>query len=258
MNNQTNPNSENILETKHLTHTFTNGVTAICDINLAVKPGEFIVIAGANGSGKTVLMRHFNGLLMPTQGVVLLEGKPITNDLTLARKKIGLIFQNSDHQIVGQTIREDVAFGPENLSLPRKEVENRVQKALEAVGLSDMPEHPPHTLSGGQKRRLAIAGVLAMNPEIIVFDEPFTGLDYPGVLQVLTQIVALYRKGHTIIIVTHELEKVLAHATRLIIMEKGRIVQDGHPGNLIEQVETYGIRRPFGKDRSIGTMTWLN
>ena len=195
---------------------------------------------------------------MPTQGTVLLEGRPITDDLTSVRKKVGLIFQNSDNQIVGQTIREDVAFGPENLRLPRPEIENRVQKALEAVGLNDIPDHPPHTLSGGQKRKLAIAGILAMNPEIIVFDEPFTGLDYPGVLQVLTQIVTLHQKGHTIILVTHELEKVLAHASRLIIMEKGQIVQDGHPNHLIETLETYGIRRPFGKDRSIETMTWLS
>lgn len=258
MNNKSNPTFENILETKCLTHTFANGFTAIYDINLAIRPGEFVIIAGANGSGKTVLMRHFNGLLTPTHGTVLLQGSPIQDDLTAARKKVGLIFQNSDNQIVGQTITEDVAFGPENLGLPRREIEKRVLQALEAVGLSEIADHPPHTLSGGQKRKLAIAGILAMNPEIIVFDEPFTGLDYPGVLQVLTQIVALHEKGHTIILVTHELEKVLAHATRLMIMEKGQIVQDGHPETLLAKLETYGIHRPFGKDRSIKTMTWLS
>jgi biotin transport system ATP-binding protein len=247
-----------ILETQNLTHTFPNGFTAINDINLSFQAGEFIIIAGANGSGKTVLMQHFNGLLLPTEGRVLLKGQPITKDLTSARKKIGLIFQNSDNQIVGQTVAEDVAFGPENLRLPRTEVESRVKEALGAVDLSELTEQPPHTLSGGQKRKLAIAGVLAMNPQVIVFDEPFTGLDYPGVLQVLKQIVTLHQKGHTIILVTHELEKVLAHAGRLIIMEKGRIVEDSHPNNLIEKVETYGIRRPFGKNRSIATMTWLS
>lgn len=258
MNNKTNPNFENILETKCLTHTFANGFTAIHDINLAIRPGEFVIIAGANGSGKTVLMRHFNGLLTPTQGTVLLQGRPIQDDLTAARKKVGLIFQNSDNQIVGQTIEEDVAFGPENLGLSRREIEKRVLQALEVVGLSEIPDHPPHNLSGGQKRKLAIAGILAMNPEIIVFDEPFTGLDYPGVLQVLTQLVALHQKGHTIILVTHELEKVLAHANRLMIMEKGQIVQDGHPETLMAKLETYGIHRPFGKDRSMKTMTWLS
>ena len=247
-----------ILEIEHLTHIFPNGIVAIDDVNLSFQAGEFVVIAGANGSGKTVLIRHFNGLLLPTQGKVLLEGEPITRDLTSARKKIGLIFQNSDSQIVGQTIAEDVAFGPENLKLSRPEVEARVKESLEAVELSALSHQQPHTLSGGQKRKLAIAGVLAMKPQIIVFDEPFTGLDYPGVLQVLKQIVMLHEIGHTIILVTHELEKVLAHANRLIIMEKGRIAKDGPPNQLIEKIENYGIRKPFGEKRGIETMTWLN
>jgi biotin transport system ATP-binding protein len=247
-----------ILEIQHLTHIFPNGIVAINDINLSFQAGEFVIIAGANGSGKTVLIRHFNGLLLPTKGKVLLEGEPITKDLTNARKKIGLIFQNSDSQIVGQTIADDVAFGPENLKLARPEVENRVKESLEAVGLSAISNQQPHTLSGGQKRKLAVAGVLAMKPKIIVFDEPFAGLDYPGVLQVLKQIVFLHKNGHTIILVTHELEKVLAHANRLIIMEKGRIVKDGHPSRLLDEVETYGIRKPYGEDLGIETMTWLN
>ncbi|HBE78210.1 MAG TPA: ABC transporter ATP-binding protein [Firmicutes bacterium] len=248
----------NILTTQNLTHTFPNGFTAINDINLAIQAGEFIIIAGTNGSGKTVLMQHFNGLLLPTEGRVLVEGEPVTKDLTSARKKIGLIFQNSDNQIVGQTVAEDVAFGPENLRLPRAEVASRVKEALDAVDLSELANQPPHTLSGGQKRKLAIAGVLAMKPQVIVFDEPFTGLDYPGVLQVLKQIVTLHQKGHTLILVTHDLDKVLAHAGRLIIMEKGRIVKDGHPNDLIEKVEAYGIHKPFGENRSITTMTWLS
>ncbi|ADY55163.1 Polyamine-transporting ATPase [Syntrophobotulus glycolicus DSM 8271] len=247
-----------ILETQQLTHIFPNGKAAIQEINLSIKGGEFVIIAGPNGSGKTVLIRHFNGLFLPTKGKVLLEGEPITKDLTEARKKIGLIFQNSDSQIVGQTVADDVAFGPENLNLSRKEVDHRVKESLEAVGLSDLANQQPHTLSGGQKKKLTVAGVLAMNPQIIVFDEPFTGLDYPGVLQVLKQIVGLHKNGHTIILVTHELEKTLAHAGRLIIMEKGRIVRDGEPSQLINEVELYGIRRPYGQNRSVETMTWLS
>jgi biotin transport system ATP-binding protein len=248
----------NILETQHLSHTFPNGFTAISDINLSFQAGEFAILAGANGSGKTALIRHFNGLLQPTLGKVLVEGEPITKDLTSARKKIGLIFQNSDNQFVGQTLAEDVAFGPENLRLARFEVDIRVKEALDAVELSTFHKQPPHTLSGGQKRKLAIAGVLAMKPKILVFDEPFTGLDYPGVIQVLRQIVSLHQKGHTIILVTHELEKVLAHANRLIIMEKGHVVEDGLPNDLIEKLEIYGIHRPYGDNRSTRTMTWLN
>jgi biotin transport system ATP-binding protein len=246
------------LETRQLTHIFPNGTVAVDDINLSIEAGEFIVIAGANGSGKTVLTRHFNGLLLPTRGQVLLEGVPITKDLTYARKNIGLVFQNSDSQIVGQTVAEDVAFGPENLKLPRWEVEARVQESLEAVGLSALANLQPHALSGGQKRKLAVAGVLAMKPKVIIFDEPFTGLDYPGGLQVLQQIVSLHQNGHTIILVTHELDKILAHATRLIIMEKGRTVKDGNPGQLIEEVELYGIKRPYGENRKVETMTWLS
>ncbi len=216
------------------------------------------MIAGTNGSGKTVLIRHFNGLLLPTKGKVLLEGQTITNDLTYVRKKIGLIFQNSDSQIVGQTVAEDVAFGPENLCLPRGEINKRVRESLEAVGLTALANQQPHTLSGGQKRKLAVAGILAMQPKIIVFDEPFTGLDYPGVLQVLNQIVWLHKKGHTIVLISHELEKVLAHATRMIIMDRGRIVKDGTPEQLIVEVESYGIRRPYGENRRIETLTWLS
>lgn len=247
-----------VLTTQHLTHIFSNGKVAISDINLTVPQGEFVIIAGSNGSGKTVLIRHFNGLFLPTEGQVLLDREPIAKNLTEVRKKVGLIFQNSDSQIVGQTVAEDVAFGPENLNLPRKEVDLRVRESLEAVELSALAQQQPHTLSGGQKRKLAVAGVLAMLPDILVFDEPFTGLDYPGVLQILKQIVQLHQNGHTIILVTHELEKVLAHADRLIIMEKGQIVRDGKPSQIINDVELYGIKRPYGENRRVETMTWLS
>ena len=246
-----------ILETQNLTHVFPDGTVAVEDINLEIKAGEFIIIAGANGSGKTVLVRHFNGLLSPTRGRVLLEGEPITKNITNARKQIGLIFQDSDSQIVSQTVAEDVAFGPENLNLAPGEVARRVQESLEVVGLSHLAQQNPHALSGGQKRKLAVAGVLAMKPRIIVFDEPFTGLDYPGVVQVLNQVLLLYKSGHTIILVTHELEKVLAHADRLIIMHEGRIVEDGHPGEIIGRSEKYGVRMPLGINEGLEAMTWL-
>ena len=141
-----------ILSTDQLTHTFPNGTVAIDNINLSIQAGEFVVIAGSNGSGKTVLIRHFNGLFLPTKGKVLLDGKPISKDLTNVRKKVGLIFQNSDSQIVGQTVAEDVAFGPENLKLSRNEVDERVKESLAAVGLSALANQQPHTLSGGQKK----------------------------------------------------------------------------------------------------------
>ena len=246
-----------ILETQNLTHIFPDGTVAIENINLQIRAGEFVIIAGANGSGKTVLLRHLNGLIRPTKGKVLLEGEPISKNLTSARRQIGLIFQDSDSQIVGQTVAEDVAFGPENLRLPLEEVDRRVKTYLEVVGLSEKAQQSPHVLSGGEKRKLAIAGVLAMQPKVIMFDEPFTGLDYPGVVQVLRQLVSLHQNGHTIILVTHELEKVLAHADRLIIIYRGKIVEDGNPEEVIGRSELFWVRMPLGKNEGVDALTWL-
>jgi biotin transport system ATP-binding protein len=247
-----------ILETIHLTKRFENGFTALQDVNFSLNNGDFVILAGANGSGKTVLARHLNGLLLPSQGEVLLEGIPITRNLTETRKQVGLVFQDSDSQIVGETVASDVAFGPENLGLTASEVTFRVKEALAMVGLTEMADQRPHRLSGGQKRKLVIAGVLAMRPRIIVLDEPFTGLDYPGVVQVLTQLLRLHREGYTLMVITHELEKVLAHATRMVVMDAGRIVLDGKAVDLIERVEEFGIKRPYGARRPVETMTWLS
>ena len=246
-----------ILTTKNLTHTFPDGTTGIADISLQFGAGEFVIIAGANGSGKTVFIRHLNGLLTPTRGKVLIDGVPITKNITATRRKIGLIFQDSDSQIVGQTVAEDVAFGPENLNLSPPEVEQAVAEALRATGLEDLSGKDPRTLSGGQKKKLAIAGVLAMQPEILIFDEPFTGLDYPGVIQILQQIVQLHQAGHTILLVTHELEKVLAHADRLIILHQGKLVEDGAPQEVIYRAANYGVRVPLKDGEEVSSVTWL-
>lgn len=246
-----------VVEARQLTHVFPNGKVALAEASLRVETGEFVVIAGANGSGKTVFIRHLNGLLAPTQGEVLLDGEPIRKDIVKVRQTIGLIFQDSESQIVGQTVAEDVAFGPENLNLSPSEVAHVVEGALARVGLSELASQDPHTLSGGQKRRLAIAGVLAMNPKILIFDEPFTGLDYPGVVQVLQQLVALHAAGHAIIVVTHELEKVLAHATRLVLFHEGRVVEDGSPEEVVSRVEPYGVRMPLRTGEKVAELTWL-
>ncbi|MGI6650088.1 MAG: energy-coupling factor ABC transporter ATP-binding protein [Bacillota bacterium] len=246
-----------ILETQNLTHVFPDGTVAIQNISLRINDGEFVVIAGANGSGKTVFARHLNGLLKPTKGKVFIDGKPINKNIVEARKKIGLVFQDSDSQIVGQTVAEDIAFGPENLNLPVAQVETIVKESLEVVGLSQFSTQNPHALSGGQKRKLAIAGILAMKPKIIIFDEPFTGLDYPGVLQILRQILQLHKMGKTILLITHELEKVLAHADRLVIIHKGKLVEDGKPEDVIYRSESYGVRMPLSNGERINSMTWL-
>ncbi len=246
-----------LLETQDLTHIFPDGTVAIQDINVKINQGEFVVLAGANGSGKTVFARHLNGLLKPTKGKVLIDGEPITKNIVEARRKVGLVFQDPDSQIVGQTVAEDVAFGPENLNLPRNQVDKIVKESLEAVGLGRLSNRSPHTLSGGEKRRLAIAGILAMKPQIIVFDEPFTGLDYPSVVQVLKQVVQLHKMGHTIILITHELEKVLAHADRLVILHQGKLVEDGKPEDVIYRSESYGVRMPLRDGEKVAALTWL-
>lgn len=231
----------NILEIDKLNHRFPDGTVAIKDISLSIAEGEFAVIAGCNGSGKTTLLRHINGLLTPTSGTIRVAGEssPIK-----ARQLVGMVFQDADSQIIGETVYEDAAFGPENLKLSRDEINLRVSVALEAVGLTGLENKPPYLLSGGQKRRLAIAGVLAMQPKILVFDEPFSNLDYPGVKQILKQIVMLHRQGHTILLTTHDLEKVFAHADRLIVMQKGQIVKDDTPCQIVDDIERFGVRIP--------------
>ena len=227
-------------------------------VSLLFPEGSFSIIAGPNGSGKTQLMRHLNGLLKAQSGSILLEGKDIRKDLSAARRQVGLVFQNADSQMVGQTVLSDIAFGPENLKWPRQKINAAVEAVLKELSLEDLKDRRPHTLSGGEKRRCVLAAVLVMNPDIIVLDEPFTGLDRKGVQDVLKDITRLHSEGKTIILITHDLEKALAHADRLILMEKGRVKADAPPEELIDRVEEYGIRRPWGDGRNIESMTWLN
>ncbi|OQX29932.1 MAG: ABC transporter ATP-binding protein [Spirochaeta sp. LUC14_002_19_P3] len=233
-----------LLQLRQLSHRFPNGTLGLDSVSLSIEKGEFIVLAGPNGSGKTILMRHLNGLARPSSGEILLNGLSVLDNLARARRIIGLVFQEADAQIVGQTVSRDAAFGPENLKLPREEISRRVEASLQAAGLSGFENRRPHTLSGGEKRRLAAAGVLAMRPELLVFDEPFTGLDWPGSADLIEVITALHASGTAILLITHDLEKILAHAQRLILMNKGRIHADGPPSDLLEQVEELGIRRP--------------
>jgi biotin transport system ATP-binding protein len=234
----------NIIEIENLSHRFSNGTLGIKGVNLSIQEGEFIVIGGQNGSGKTTLLKHLNGLLLPDSGTVSVAGFPVSQNLKKTRQIVGMVFQDADSQIVGETVFDDVAFGPENLCLDRNEVNRRVSSALNAVGLAELAEQRSHLLSGGEKRRLAIAGVLAMAPKVIVFDEPFSNLDYPGVSQVLQQVLSLYRAGHTILVATHELEKIIAHADRLIIMKDGSVAREGVPERVLNGIEAFGVREP--------------
>lgn len=247
-----------IIQTKNLCHCFADGTTALKDVNLTFDEGELTVIAGANGSGKTTLLRHFNGLLFPASGSVHVCGKSVLTHPLAARQQVGMVFQDADSQIVGETVYDDAAFGPENLGLPRQEIDRRVRQALAAVNLTGFEEKRPHCLSGGEKRRLAIAGVLAMAPRVLLMDEPFSNLDYPAACLVIDQIATLHQNGHTIIITTHDLEKVLAHTQRLVVMANGRVVEDGLPAKVIQGIERHGIRPPCSVQLGKGIRPWVN
>ena len=248
----------NIIDITDLNHRFNDGTLGLDNINLKIQEGSFVVIGGQNGSGKTTLLRHLNGLLIPDRGTVLLSGVPVADNLVRARQMVGMVFQDADSQIVGETVSDDVAFGPENLCQDPAEVTRRVARALKTVGLDHHKDQKPHLLSGGEKRRLAIAGILSMEPKVLVFDEPFSSLDYPGVKQVLAQMISLHQAGHTILVAAHDIEKLIAHTDRLVIMQNGGIVRDGLPSQLLGELEAFGIREPCASRLGMEVHSWLN
>ncbi|GHT74180.1 ABC transporter ATP-binding protein [Spirochaetia bacterium] len=231
---------------------------ALADINLDIQYHECLLIAGSNGSGKTLFMKILAGLLDPSGGEVLFQGRPLGKSLTELRSGLGLVFQDADAQLIGETVAEDIAFGPRNLSLSKAEVAERVEAALSATGLTEKRDEAPRHLSGGEKRRLAVAGVIAMGCETIIMDEPFANLDWPGVKQVLEIIRQLKNDRKTVIILTHELEKVLAFADRLVILHRGGIRDDGKPDAVLDRLKPeYGVRNPLHSYTSIGDCSWL-
>jgi biotin transport system ATP-binding protein len=245
-----------IIEIQNLSHRFADGTVGLDHIRLTICQGSFVVVVGRNGSGKTTLLRHLNGLLQPTEGAIRVAGLSVEKNLGKVRQIVGMVFQDADSQIVGETVYDDVAFGPENLCLDRNEIKRRVVEALDNVGLGRLADQQPHLLSAGEKRRLAIAGILVMNPEVIVFDEPFSNLDFPGLKQVLHQIVRLHRKGHTIVMTTHDVEAVIDYADRLLIISDGQVVKDGIPRQLVENMPAYGVRAPGRFHPIAETVPW--
>jgi biotin transport system ATP-binding protein len=236
---------QEIISIKHLSHRFSDQGVGLDDVTLTICSGEFVILAGPNGSGKSTLLKHLNGILSPSEGTILLKGRPVSEDLQRARRLVGMVFQDADSQIVGETVWDDTAFGPQNLSFKKSIIKEKVQTALETVGMAHLAEKPPYLLSGGEKRRLAIAGVLAMGPQIIAFDEPFSNLDFPGTCQVLEQMIRLQQNGHTLIVATHELDRVYHLADRLIIMQNGKLVKDGAPKAVLADADGFGLKLPF-------------
>ena len=222
---------------------------SLCGVDLEIEEGSFVAGLGHNGSGKSTLAKHMNAILIPTEGKVTVSGidSADENRLIELRRNVGMVFQNPDNQIVANVVEDDVAFAPENLGVEPKEIRRRVDEALKLVGMYDKRQHAPHLLSGGQKQRVAIAGVIAMEPKIIVLDEPTAMLDPIGREEVISTITRLCReKGMTVVLITHHMDECIG-ADRLIVMSGGSIVADGRPAEVfadIELMEREGLTVP--------------
>lgn len=235
---------ENMIKSEDLVFKYVNAEeqtekVAINHVSMEVKKGEFLVILGHNGSGKSTMAKHMNALLLPSGGKMYVDGLDTSDieNLWEVRRRAGMVFQNPDNQLVATIVEEDVAFGPENLGIDPKEIRERVDDSLKAVGMYEYRKHAPHLLSGGQKQRIAIAGILAMRPKCIVLDEPTAMLDPSGRNEVMKTIKEVNKKfGITIILITHYMDEA-AQADRIIVMDKGEKVMEGVPREIFSQVQ---------------------
>ncbi len=234
-----------ILETENLQYLYPaveegeQSTVALRGVDLKIEKGTFVVVLGHNGSGKSTLAKTFNAILLPAAGSVRVEGMDTTDEARLLdiRRKVGMVFQNPDNQIVSNVVEEDVAFAPENLGVPTAEIRRRVDSALGAVGMAEFAQHAPHLLSGGQKQRIAIAGVIAMEPDCIVLDEATAMLDPTGRQEVLSTAHRLNReKGITVVLITHHMNEA-EDADRVIVMDNGKVAMDGTPQEIFTRVE---------------------
>lgn len=231
---------------EHLSHTYQEGspfqATALHDIDLTIQDGELLALIGHTGSGKSTLAQHLNGLLKPTSGRVLLDGQDINEkdtDRRALRFRVGLVFQYPEHQLFEETVRKDIGFGPRNMGLSEQEVEDRVREAMDKTGLvyEEVAEKSPFEMSGGQMRRVALAGVLAMRPRILVLDEPTAGLDPRARDFLLSDVRRLHAEGASVVMISHSMDDVARLATRVAVLEKGRLVMEGKPGEIFSQVD---------------------
>ena len=223
--------------------------TALDNVTLSIEKGSFVVVLGHNGSGKSTLAKHMNAVLLPSGGAVYVEGMDTKKEELLLeiRRRVGMVFQNPDNQIVANVVEEDVAFAPENLGVPTAEIRRRVDDALAAVGMTEFTRHAPHLLSGGQKQRVAIAGVIAMEPECIVLDEATAMLDPSGRREVLDTVHRLNReRGITVVHITHHMSEA-EHADRVVVMNDGVVAMDGAPREIfsrVEELQALGLAAP--------------
>ena len=234
----------NIIHIEHISFTYPEEegretFAALDGVTLDIEAGSFVAVLGHNGSGKSTLAKHMNAVLLPTGGKVYVDGMDTWDEEVLLeiRRRVGMVFQNPDNQIVANVVEEDVAFGPENLGVPTEEIRRRVDAALKAVGMESFLLHAPHNLSGGQKQRIAIAGIIAMEPKCIVLDESTAMLDPSGRREVLDTVRQLNReKGITIVLITHHMNEA-AMADRVVVMDDGHVVMDGKPREILTRME---------------------
>ncbi len=234
-----------------------NEIPALSDVNLSIREGEYVAVLGHNGSGKSTLAKLMNMILVPSKGKIFIDGVDITtddfteDDVFNVRRKIGMVFQNPDNQLVATVVEEDVAFGPENLGLPREEIRKRVDEALFMVDMTEYAKHAPHKLSGGQKQRVAIAGIIAMKPKVIIFDESTAMLDPLGRQEVLRIMEKLNREEKiTVLNITHHMEEA-ARADRVIVINDGSLIFDGTAKEVfsnVERLHEIGLEAPQGKE----------
>ncbi len=255
---------EYLIKTENLSFSYDDGgelaslsIPALSNVNVGIKRGEYIAVLGHNGSGKSTLAKLFNLILVPTSGKIYVNGKDVSSadlsedEVFEVRKRIGMVFQNPDNQLVATVVEEDVAFGPENLGLPREEIKRRIVNAVSLVGMTEYMHHAPHKLSGGQKQRVAIAGIIAMKPECIIFDEATAMLDPIGRRDVMNIMERLNRmEGITVVNITHYMEEA-ARADRVIVINDGAVVLDGSPREVFSQIEllhSIGLEAPQGAE----------
>lgn len=241
------------LTVENISCRFSDGSFGLKNVSLSLKKGEFVIIAGTNGSGKTLLCKHLTGLIEKPDGKILIENKEIPPQHL--HETVGMVFQNPDNQMVYQTVEEDISFGPEIKGFSNDDTKEAVKSAMKKTGLTSLAKRSVHNLSGGEKHRVAIAGILTAAPDFIIFDEPFTNLDYPGVIQVLNQILELHKQGHGIILISHDLDKMLAHADRLILMKDGKIISQGTPNEMALHAHLVDLR-PY-RAENVPKMSWL-
>ena len=230
---------------ENLSHQYSDGTLALNDVSLSFDKGERIALLGTNGSGKTTLLHHLNGILKPTSGKIYYEDKPLQYDsksLLELRRRVGFVFQDPNDQLFAPSVKQDVAFGPLNLGQPTDQVKKIVEESLRTVGMAEFAEKPPHFLSLGQKKRVALAGVLAMQPEVLIMDEPTSNLDPRATSEILHLLLQLNKEsGITLLLATHDVDMVPLFANRLYILDKGKLVSEGSPKELFSDTEM--IRR---------------